>query len=207
MNKIIQILLTAIEKLALHIESGDIVIAGQATGDRVEMMIRGTVGPQTALPQSDLIAEILQVTKGKFTVKREDQEIVFRILLPLAKTTVSVLVVDDNPDLVHFFRLYTANTPYHITHLLAGEHLFEQIPTIKPDIIILDVLLPGQDGWELLSYLRSHAETRSIPVVVCSVVKREELALALGAALYLPKPVRRRQFIQALDEVGGRVVG
>lgn len=202
-----QILLTAIEKLASHMESSDIVIAGQAAGDQVELMIRGTVGPQTALPQSDLITEILQVTQGTFTVKREDQEIVFRISLPLAKTTVSVLVVDDNPDLVHFFRLYTANTPYIITHLLAGEQLFEQITTIKPDIIVLDVLLPGQDGWELLSYLRSHAETRSIPVIVCSVVKREELALALGAALYLPKPVRRRQFIQALDEACGRVVG
>ena len=115
-------------------------------------------------------------------------------------------MVDDNQDLVHFFRLYTANTPYHITHLLAGEQLFEQIPTIKPDIIVLDVLLPGRDGWELLSYLRSHAETRSIPVIVCSVVKREALALALGAALYLPKPVRRRQFIQALDQLWGRVV-
>ena len=202
-----QILLTAIEKLASLVKSDDIVIAGQTVGDQVELMIRGAVGPQTALPQSDLIAEILHSTQGTFRVEREDQEIVFRISLPLVKTTVSVLVVDDNPDLVHFFRLYTANTPYHVTHLLAGEHLFEQIPTIKPDIIVLDVLLPGQDGWELLSYLGSHAETRSIPVIVCSVVKREELALTLGAALYLPKPVRRRQFIEALDEVWGWVVG
>ena len=201
-----QILLTAIEKLALHMESGDIAIACQTAGAQVELKIRGAVRPQTALPRSDLIAEILKEPQGTFTVVREHHEIVFRILLPLAKTTVSVLVVDDNQDLVHFFRLYTANTPYHITHLLAGEQLFEQIPTIKPDIIVLDVLLPGQDGWELLSYLRSHAETRSIPVIVCSVVKREALALALGAALYLPKPVRRRQFIEALDALWGRVV-
>ena len=200
-----QILLTAIEKLALHMESGDIAIACQTAGDQVEMIVRGAVRPLTALPQSDLIAEILKEPQGTFTVVREHHEIVFRISLPLAKTTVSVLVVDDNQDLVHFFRLYTANTPYHITHLLAGEQLFEQIPTIKPDIIVLDVLLPGQDGWELLSYLRSHAETRAIPVIVCSVVKREALALALGAALYLPKPVRRRQFIEALDALWGRV--
>ena len=200
-----QILLTAIEKLALHMESGEIAIACQTAGDQVELKIRGAVRPQTALPRSDLIAEILKEPQGTFTVVREHHEIVFRILLPLAKTTVSVLVVDDNQDLVHFFRLYTANTPNHITHLLAGEQLFEQIPTIKPNIIVLDVLLPGQDGWEFLSYLRSHAETRSIPVIVCSVVKREALALALGAALYLPKPVRRRQFIEALDALWGRV--
>lgn len=200
-----QILLTAIEKLALHMESGDIAIACQTTGDQVELTVRGAAKLQSALPQSDLIGEILQTTQGAFTIAREHRDTVFRIWLPLAKTTVSVLVVDDNPDLVHFFRLYTANTPYHITHLLAGGQLFEQIPSIKPDIIVLDVLLPGQDGWELLSYLRSHPETRSIPVIVCSVVKREALALALGAALYLPKPVRRRQFIQALDALRDRV--
>ncbi|MEM7343476.1 MAG: response regulator [Chloroflexota bacterium] len=202
-----QILLTAIEKLAPIVESGDIVIAGQRAAAQVELVIRGAVGRQTTLPQSELIGEILRVTKGRFTIGREEEEIVFRVWLPLVKTAVAVLVVDDNADLVHFFRLYTADTPYHITHLSAGEQLLEQIPIIKPNIIVLDVLLPGQDGWELLTYLRSHVETRSIPVIVCSVVKREELALTLGAALYLPKPVRRRQFVRALDEVWERVVG
>jgi CheY-like chemotaxis protein len=62
-------------------------------------------------------------------------------------------------------------------------------------------MLPDVDGWELLTNLHEHHDTRSIPVIICSVVKRQELAAALGASLYLPKPVRRREFIQALDQV------
>jgi len=61
--------------------------------------------------------------------------------------------------------------------------------------------LPDIDGWELLTNLREHPATRSLPVIVCSVVREEELALALGAARYVPKPVRRQEFIQALDQV------
>ena len=71
---------------------------------------------------------------------------------------------------------------------------------IKPDIIVLDVMLPDVDGWELLSQLHEHPLTRSVPVIVCSVVGEEDLALALGAKVYLPKPVRRQQFLQALDQ-------
>ena len=62
-------------------------------------------------------------------------------------------------------------------------------------------MLPDADGWELLTRLREHAATASTPIIICSVVRREELALALHATLYLAKPVRRQQFIQALEQV------
>ena len=57
------------------------------------------------------------------------------------------------------------------------------------------------DGWELLSHLREHPLMGSTPILVCSVVMEEELALALGADLYLPKPVERQPFIAALDRL------
>ena len=74
------------------------------------------------------------------------------------------------------------------------------VEACAPSIIVLDVMLPDMDGWELLAHLHEHPPTRSIPILVCSVVREEELALALGAKLYLSKPVRRQQFIQALDQ-------
>jgi CheY-like chemotaxis protein len=69
---------------------------------------------------------------------------------------------------------------------------------------VLDVLLPDTDGWELLTYLHEHPATRALPILVASVVHGEELALALGATAYLSKPVRRQQFIQALDQARAR---
>jgi CheY-like chemotaxis protein len=111
-----------------------------------------------------------------------------------------VLVVDDNVDLVHFYRRYAAGTRYHIVHLSQGTGVLEAVESVTPDIIVLDVMLPDVDGWDLLVQLHEHPATRPIPVVVCSVVREEELALSLGASVYLPKPVRRREFIGALDQ-------
>jgi two-component system sensor histidine kinase/response regulator len=126
------------------------------------------------------------------------------IRLPRA-ASYKVLVVDDNPDLMHFYQRYVQGTRYQIVSLREGARVFETIQTVAPDVIVLDVMLPDADGWELLSHLHNHPTARSIPVIVCSVVREEELALALGAKLYVPKPVRRQEFIQALDRAMGQV--
>ncbi len=113
---------------------------------------------------------------------------------------VTVLVADDNADVAHFYRDATIGTRYHIVHTAEGRDLFEKIAAVAPQIIVLDIMLPDTDGWRLLMRLHESPKTRAIPVIVCSVVRDEELALSLGAAGYLPKPVRPREFVQALDQ-------
>ena len=205
-----QIVLTAIEKLVTHLTLGEISLRARQKGGVITVTVRGgpvakeTPGP---LPDSALIREILSTSTGEVTIRQSGATIVFQITLPSATEAISVLVVDDNADLLNFYRRWTTNTPYQITHLADGRDLFETIAVTKPDLIVLDVMLPDTDGWELLTYLHEHPDTRSIPVMICSVIRREELALSLGASLYVSKPVRRRQFIEALDQVCGRVVG
>ena len=208
-----QILLTAIEKLVQLMASGEIVLLAEMAGDIITLTVTGgpivtdTLPDSAPLPSSDLIQELLGDQGDTLNIRRAAETIVFRFRLPSAGDPISVLVVDDNADLVTFFRISVTNTPYQIIHLADGERLFETIAVTKPNLIILDVLLPGMDGWELLAYLHGHPDTRAIPIIVCSVIRREELALALGASLYLPKPVRRREFIEALDEAYSRVAG
>jgi len=60
-------------------------------------------------------------------------------------------------------------------------------------------MMPGMDGWSLLGRLHEHPATRPIPVLVCTIVAQEEMAIALGATGYLQKPVTRRGFLDALD--------
>jgi CheY-like chemotaxis protein len=117
----------------------------------------------------------------------------------VGKTTV--LVVDDNLDMARFYRRCSEGTRYHIVHVAQGQGLFETVKVVVPDIIVLDVMLPDVDGWELLMRLHEDPTTRSTPVIICTVVKEEDLALSLGAARYLTKPVRPREFIQALDQL------
>jgi CheY-like chemotaxis protein len=64
------------------------------------------------------------------------------------------------------------------------------------------VLMPREDGWEFLLSLRSHHETSAIPIIVCSVLGGSQLALSLGAAAYLPKPVSEQALLHTLAAWG-----
>jgi CheY-like chemotaxis protein len=66
-------------------------------------------------------------------------------------------------------------------------------------VILLDAVIPGRDGWELLLELKRSRETREIPVVLCSVLDEPGLALSLGAASYLHKPIDQAQLVGALS--------
>jgi len=117
---------------------------------------------------------------------------------------LTVLVIDDNEDMVHYYRDCTIGTRYHIVHRARGYDLFEVLRTLTPDIIVLDVMLPDIDGWHLLIRLHEEPATRSIPVIVCTVVREEDMAFSLGAASFLAKPVGPREFIHALDQVSSQ---
>jgi CheY-like chemotaxis protein/AraC-like DNA-binding protein len=195
-----QTLITAIGKLVQHMSSGQILLGAERKEGRVVIAITGCPVAVESVPTSDLIREILATHGGTVQIDVDDGCVSFLMELP-SVDEVTVLVVEDNEDLVHVYRRYTAGTRYHILHAAQEKHVFELIESSAPDIIVLDVMLPEVDGWELLTHLREHPVTNAVPIIVCSVVREEELALDLGAALYLPKPVRRRQFLQALDQV------
>ncbi|WP_190513247.1 PAS domain S-box protein [Oscillatoria sp. FACHB-1407] len=76
---------------------------------------------------------------------------------------------------------------------------------LRPDIIILDVLLPDRSGWEVLADLKANPETQAIPVIVVSVVDERPYALALGASAYLLKPISRPQLQKTINQILGQV--
>jgi CheY-like chemotaxis protein len=197
-----QILIMAIEKVAERAPSGEILLSAEREGEgkQVTVTVNGHPAAGDSPPHSDFIREALATQNATVKAYVANGQIGFQFGFPSAQK-VTVLVVDDNADLVHFYRRYTAKTRYQIVHVSEGRHLFEAITGEKPDIIVLDIMLPDIDGWELLTHLYEHPDTKSIPVIVCSVVRQKELASLLGAAYYVTKPVRRKQFIEALDYV------
>jgi CheY-like chemotaxis protein len=197
-----EVLLTIIDKLIPHVAAGG-EISFHAERERKQVTIAVSGCPVTTVPpiHSDFIREAVAAHSGSVQIHpQDDHAITFLVTLPAADK-IKVLVIEDNTDLVRFYRRYVARTRYEIIHLAEGQNILERIIEAEPDVIMLDILLPDIDGWELLNQLHEHPATRAIPVIVCSVVRREELSLAFGAALYLQKPVRLEQFIQALDQV------
>ena len=65
---------------------------------------------------------------------------------------------------------------------------------------LTQVLMPTQDGWDVLRELASHPETREIPVILCSVLPERSLALSLGVAAFLNKPVTQAALLDALEQ-------
>jgi CheY-like chemotaxis protein len=72
---------------------------------------------------------------------------------------------------------------------------------MKPDFILLDILMPKIDGWELIKQLKSHPDTSAIPVIICSVLYEPELSRAVGAQGYIRKPINRLELIRVLQEL------
>jgi len=195
-----QVLITAIGKLVQQMSCGRITLCAERKKNRINITIKGCPATVDRPLDSDLIREILAAHGGSIKIHTEGGCLSLGVELPSADE-ITVLVIDDNLDLVHFYRRYTTGTRYQIVHVAEGQLVFKSIAESEPDIIVLDVMLPDIDGWELLGHLHEHPAASGIPVIVCSVVRQKELALALGAAFYLPKPVRRRHLIQALDQV------
>jgi CheY-like chemotaxis protein len=195
-----QILIVAIGRLVQHMEAGQITVSATLDGNQVRIVVAASHSDWQGLPDVEAVREIVSPLGGSIRAERDSAGPLYLISLPAADKAV-VLVVDDNRDLVHFYRRCTVGTRYQVVHLGEGRRIFETVDAVAPDVVVLDIMLPDVDGWKLLSHLHEHPATRAIPVIVCSVIREEELALALGAAAYLAKPVRPRQFTQALDQV------
>jgi CheY-like chemotaxis protein len=110
-----------------------------------------------------------------------------------------LLVIDDNSTFVDLFRRYLANFNWRVLGAVSCAEARSIMAQMRPAVIILDVMMPKEDGWEMLRKLRAQEETRQIPVIICSVLNEPELALTLGARNYLPKPVTQRALLQVLS--------
>jgi CheY-like chemotaxis protein len=195
-----QTLITAIGQLARSISPGEMAIYATLEEGKVKIVITGPVAADRTPVAQDLISEIITPPETSIEIHQKGDRVFLQVKMPSVGAH-TVLVVEDNLDMVHFYRRCTAGTLYRIVHMPPGQQLLDTIEASSPDVIVLDVMLPDIDGWQLLTHLHERPETRSIPVIVCSVVKEESLALALGAAHFLSKPIQPRQFVEALDRV------
>ena len=124
------------------------------------------------------------------------------VRIPLAERR-TILIVDDNAGLIRLFERYLDGQPYLVYGATAADQALEMLGTLQPDVIILDVMMPRRDGWEVLQALRQSGAGSQARVLVCSIINDPHLAAALGADGFLHKPVDRASLLQALDRLTG----
>jgi CheY-like chemotaxis protein len=195
-----QVLISALRRFAPCVSDGQIAIYARLEDGNARITLTGATAVTDELGERDF-TDGIPISKGISIETCIDGRQAFVWISMPSMGKVTVLAVDDNEDMARFYRDCAIGTRYHIVHVAQGAGLFETVESTLPDVIVLDVMLPDVDGWRLLMRLHEDPATRSIPVIICSVVQEEDLALSLGAVRYLPKPVQPRAFIQALDQV------
>lgn len=124
------------------------------------------------------------------------------LVFNLSNSGALILVVDDNEGLVELLDRYLTGHACRVVTATSGAAGLQLAQELIPDALILDVMMPGKSGWEILQTLRSQPATATIPIVVCSVFNDPDLAYALGASRFLPKPISRDRILETLHELG-----
>ena len=103
----------------------------------------------------------------------------------------TILVVDDDPDIARFVEVNLRSAGYDVSVAGDGEEALERASELRPDLVLLDVMMPRLDGFELVRALRGHADTQTVPVILLSARAGQESrleGLERGADDYLVKP-------------------
>lgn len=111
-----------------------------------------------------------------------------------------VLTLEDDATAAELVREYLEPEGYDIVLVTSVREMLVEALERRPDVVLVDLLLPGASGWDALRALKSLRETQNIPVIIVSVVA-DETALKLGASAYLTKPVRRDTLVATLRKV------
>ncbi len=110
----------------------------------------------------------------------------------------TVVVVEDDRRSFDLLRVYLEAAGARVISARDGEEGLDTVRSLNPAGVVLDILLPGIDGWEVLARLKADPGTAAIPVIVVSMLDERGRGFALGAAEYLVKPVGKDQLMAAL---------
>jgi len=117
-------------------------------------------------------------------------------------TQRTIMVVDDNPDIITIVKTILEGKGYYVLSASSGQELLHLLTDRKPDLIILDIMMPEMDGLEVLGRLKAVTETASIPVILLTAKVQYEDVLGgykLGADYYITKPFTSTQLVNGIN--------
>ena len=119
-------------------------------------------------------------------------------------TTGKILVVDDDPYILLSLEFLMKKNGFDVTVARNGTEALELLSTHKPDVVLLDIMMPDVDGYEICSRIKSSKTVKDIKVVFMSAKTKEadiQKGLNLGASLYIKKPFSTRDLLKQVKEL------
>src|SRR5574342_284469 len=126
------------------------------------------------------------------------------IAVPATAAAATVLVIDDEATARELVARSLEREGLRVVAAASGAAGLEAARTLRPDVITLDVMMPGMDGWTVLAALKGDPALAALPVVMLSVADERRLGFALGAAEYLTKPIERERLATVLRRYSAR---
>lgn len=162
----------AITRRFARMMGGDITVSSEpGKGSSFEIRIPATV----------VKAPKVEVQKPAASAERH--------AVPPAAPVRTVLVIDDDPVIHELMQRTLSKENFRVEVAFSGEEGIRRARQLKPDVITLDVMMPGKDGWAVLSEIKADPEIANIPVVLVTIMDNKQMGYALGASEYLVKPI------------------
>jgi len=199
-----QALLSLLSAAIPRVPGGRVRLSAEPDGWEVRIEVRAMRLHLGSDPVSRSITASLGVARqlaalngGEVSLLTGEAGITIALTLSAAEQ-IPVLAIDDNLDILGLLQRYVSGSRYTIVPAQDPEQALIMAVKSSPQLIILDVMMPEVDGWELLGRLRQHPETSHVPVIVCTILAQRELALSLGASDFVQKPISRQDLLAVL---------
>ena len=117
-----------------------------------------------------------------------------------------VMIVEDEPNIVESLSFVFSREGWQVAAALDGETAIERLMSEPPDVLVLDIMLPPLNGFEVLKRLRSEPSLKHLPVLVLTAKGQEKdrhTAMRLGADAFVTKPFSNRDIVQQVRELAG----
>lgn len=204
-NRVIlrQLLISAIGYLLSVADGGTLALVGNDAEPGVSLTVTYTGRVQVERLDQDGVREHLAIGQrlaellgAALVVETDASRQCVRCTLPVKHRTL--LVIEDHPDMVQLITRFVQSHGYVVRSAPTVRDGLRLARTVHPEVILLDIMLSEQDGWDALQSLKHHPDTRAIPVLVCTILPEADLALALGATAFLRKPLTQEGLLASL---------
>lgn len=203
------ILLDLFSRLWPLCTEGCIALDAQPVSGFIRLDVTGNTPQLAASFERDFWAQSqaaywVERLQGKISLicEQETNRSLFHFSLEFPQAAqVTLLVVDDHEAAIRIIERYLNPTNITVIGLTDPTQVLLQARKTHPQGILLDVMMPNTDGWELIQGLKADPEVRAIPVVICSVWDQPDLAHSLGANGFLKKPISQANLLQELTRL------
>ncbi len=204
-----QVAVAALSHMVRSAPGASLSVSAHWTDTRISVVLRSRdalIGampdPSSRLPPT--LLALLEVLGGRASLVHRESDLTLSIVFPRENQERVVALVEDNETVIELFSRYVSGHGWRLVGITDSTTALAEQRLLRPDAVVLDLMMRRTDGWAVLRQIRSDAQLAEIPIAVCSVLAEPELARVLGADEYLVKPVRPMQLRQCLDRLAAR---